>query len=494
MDLNTKKSFTVLFLCTLAFTLAFATWTMNGVLFTFLTEKGIYDFSGVQIGWLLGTPILMGSIMRFPLGILTDKFGGKFIYAGLLLFSAIPLYLLTTATTYNGFIFYSFLFGSVGASFAVGVAFTSLWFNKSWQGRALGIFGMGNAGAAVTTFLAPSILNHFHEIDPINGWKNLPKIYALCLVIVAVLLLVFTTNRKTQNKQSFSQIIAPIKSIRMWRFGLYYLVVFGFFVAYSQWLVPNFINVYDVSLVTAGLYASFFSLPSGIIRAFGGYLSDKFGARTVMYWVLITSVIFSFMLIIPKMEIYTKGPGVMALKSGEVVSISSTEIVVKNELHKVKPQNNQIKAESKGDNIFPVKESWQEIVVKENQTVKKKEILAKGITKITFDANRWVYLSLIILIGISWGIGKAAVYKHIPDYFPNNIGAVGGMVGLIGGLGGFFGPIIFGYLLATTGIWSSSWILICLVSLICLLWMHFVITKMMNEKATSIKNDMDYKN
>jgi NNP family nitrate/nitrite transporter-like MFS transporter len=118
-------------------------------------------------------------------------------------------------------------------------------------------------------------------------------------------------------------------------------------------------------------------------------------------------------------------------------------------------------------------------------------LLAKGITHLHFDANMWVYLVLVILIGISWGIGKAAVYKHIPDYFPNEVGVVGGMVGLLGGLGGFIGPIIFGYLLTVTGFWSSSWILVLLFSILCLIWMHSTITKMMNEKQKDLSRKME---
>jgi NNP family nitrate/nitrite transporter-like MFS transporter len=236
-----------------------------------------------------------------------------------------------------------------------------------------------------------------------------------------------------------------------------------------------------------GLFATMFSLPSGVIRAFGGYLSDKFGARKVMYWVLSSSVILSALLMVPKMEIVTTGPGVLATKKGTITSISDQKIKI-GETDFAVTQKKEITTES---TIFPTSTSWQQVVVQQNQTVKKKELLAKGITVIKFDANMWVFLVLVILIGISWGIGKAAVYKHIPEYFPTEVGVVGGMVGMIGGLGGFFGPIIFGYLLTATGIWSSSWIFILLLSAICLIWMHITITKMMNEKQPELSRKME---
>ncbi|MGQ7947200.1 MFS transporter [Flavobacterium sp. WC2509] len=480
----------ILFLNTLAFTVCFACWTLNGVLVTFLVDNGIFKWDVVQVGWLLGIPILTGSIMRLPIGILTDKFGGKYVFSILLLLCSIPLFLLPFANSFFMFAVLSFFFGMVGTSFAVGIGFTSVWYPKEWQGRALGIFGMGNAGAAITTFMAPSLLNQFSIDDPQNGWKLLPIIYGATLVVIGIIFLIFTKNKKvTGPAKSVPQMLGSLKSTRVWRFGAYYFLVFGCFVAYSQWLLPNFMNVYQTSLVMGGMFATMFSLPSGVIRAFGGYLSDKFGARKVMYWVLSSSVILSAMLMIPKMDITTAGPGVMSPKKGIITAVSNTLVKIG---EKELPIN--LKIDKPLENtIFPTHSSWQEVVVNQNQEVKKKELIAKGVTAIHFSANMWVYLILVILIGISWGIGKAAVYKHIPDYFPTEIGVVGGMVGMIGGLGGFFGPIIFGYLLTTTGFWSSSWVFILLLSAACLIWMHVTVTKMMNEKQPILSKEMDRK-
>lgn len=485
-----SQSHRILFLNTLAFTVCFACWTLNGVLVTYLVDNGIFHWSVVQVGWLLGIPILTGSVMRLPIGILTDKYGGKYVFSLLLLLCSIPLFLLPLADSFFMFALLSFLFGMVGTSFAVGIGYTSIWYPKEWQGRALGIFGMGNAGAAITTFLAPSLLNQFSITDPQNGWKLLPIIYGIALVIIGIFFLIFAKNKKIENHtKTVSQMLQSLKSVRVWRFGAYYFLVFGCFVAYSQWLLPNFMNVYQTSLVMGGLFATMFSLPSGVIRAFGGYLSDKFGARKVMYWVLGSSVVLSALLMVPKMDITTTGPGVLATKKGIITMVSATNIKIGNTDFPIAQ-----KIEKLAENtIFPTRTSWQQVVVTQNQDVKKKELLAKGITRINFDANMWVYLVLVILIGISWGIGKAAVYKHIPEYFPTEVGVVGGMVGMIGGLGGFFGPIIFSYLLTATGIWSSSWIFILLFSAICLIWMHVTVTKIMNEKHPVLSREMERK-
>ncbi|HEY6142948.1 MAG TPA: MFS transporter [Flavobacterium sp.] len=487
-----SQSHKILFLNTMAFTICFACWTLNGVLVTYLVDKGIFNWSVVQVGWLLGIPILTGAIMRLPIGILTDKFGGKYVFSFLLLLCSIPLFLLSFANSFLMFAILSFFFGMVGTSFAVGIGYTSVWYPKEWQGRALGIFGMGNAGAAITTFVAPSLLNQFSVADPENGWKLLPVVYGAVLFVTGIIFLIFAKNKKTETaNRTMPQMLSTLKSTRVWRFGTYYFLVFGGFVAFSQWLLPNFMNVYQTTLVMGGIFATLFSLPSGVIRAFGGYLSDKFGARKVMYYVLSSSVVLSTLLMIPKMEIFTTGPGVMATKKGVVTSLSPTNVQIdkKDFLINSKP------AETTSDGaIFPTKSSWQKIVVSQNQLVNKKELIAKGITRIQFDANMWVYLTLIILIGIAWGIGTAAVYKHIPEYFPTEIGIVGGMVGFLGGLGGFFGPIIFSYLLTLTGIWSSSWLFILLFSSLCLIWMHHTIGKIMNEKQPILSKTIDRKN
>jgi NNP family nitrate/nitrite transporter-like MFS transporter len=485
-----SQSHRILFLNTLAFTICFACWTLNGVLVTYLVDKGIFNFTVVETGWLLGIPILSGSIFRLPIGILTDKYGGKIVFSALLFLCSIPLFLLPFAGSFWSFALLSFFFGLVGTSFAVGIGYTSIWYPKEWQGRALGIFGMGNAGAAITTFIAPTLLNYLSEKDPANGWKILPVVYAVTLVVIGLLFIVFAKN-KTNNgvSKNMKELMSPLKNMRVWRFGAYYFLVFGFFVAYSQWLLPNFMNVYHTTLVMGGMFATLFSLPSGVIRAFGGYLSDKFGARKVMYWVLGSSIVISFLLMFPKMEIFTAGPGVMSMNNGTVTEITADKIVVNGKTHQITSKQESDNKES----IFPVKNSWQEIVVKQNQEVKKKELLAEGITQIKFSANLWVYLVLVILIGISWGIGKAAVYKYIPEYFPNEVGVVGGMVGLIGGLGGFLGPIIFGYLLNYTGLWTSSWIFIFIVSVLCLLWMHRTIINAMNSKSPEFSREIEDK-
>lgn len=482
---DSKKANRMLFLSTFAFTICFAAWLLNGVLVTYLVDNHVFEWSGVQVGWLMGIPVLTGAIFRLPAGLLTDKFGGKPVFTALLVLCAIPMFALSFVDSYMGFVLCSLGFGLSGASFAIGIGFTSIWFPKEKQGTALGIFGAGNAGAAITTLVGPKLLGYLTNGGAnIESWRVFPVIYGLVLLVTAVLFFFFTENKKvSSSNKTLSKQLAPLKSIRVWRFGAYYFLVFGCFVAFAGWLVPYYTNVYGMSLVTAGILASCFSLPSGLVRALGGWMSDKWGARRVMYWVLGSSVALSAALIIPKMDIYTAGKGVSASANGVVTEVTKTYVKVG---EKIYPINQKVGAVANPDekNLFlPFKEIWQEANVAVGESVSKKQVIIKGKTHIYFQANVWVFAVFAILLGVIWGIGKAAVYKHIPDYFPNEVGVVGGMVGVLGGLGGFFCPIIFGYLLEGTGLWSSCWLFVCFGSVLCIVWMHKVIQKMARERV-----------
>ena len=291
----------------------------------------------------------------------------------------------------------------------------------------------------------------------------------------------------------------PLKHLRVWRFGLYYFFVFGGFVALAQWLVPYYVNAYSTTVVLAGVLAGCNSLPSGVIRAFGGWLSDVFGARTVMYWVLGSSLVCCILLIVPQMDIRSPGSGIMARAPGEVVLVTDSKIVVRTasgdeHTYVLKRRQGELVSDEERNSgmlILPRSMSWQEPVVEPGQKVATRELLARGITEIFFQANIWVFTVLSLILGTVMGIGKAAVYKHIPDYFPNDVGVVGGIVGVLGGLGGFVCPVIFGYLLNATGLWTSCWMFFAVLISVCLIWMHLVVQKMLRTEAPELSRQME---
>ena len=188
--------------------------------------------------------------MRLPVGILTDKFGGRWVMTAIMILCAVPMYFLSHSNSFFSFLFLSLAFGIIGSSFAAGVAFTSVWYPKNRQGTALGIFASGNLGAALTTMFAPRVLNQLTDngANP-DRWRELPQIYAAVLLGSAVIYFLGTINKKPQEVKTFAQRLLPLKESRVWRFGLYYFFTFGSFVALAQWLIPYYVNVYSMSII-----------------------------------------------------------------------------------------------------------------------------------------------------------------------------------------------------------------------------------------------------
>ncbi|HLA76187.1 MAG TPA: MFS transporter [Vicinamibacteria bacterium] len=487
------KAISVLTMNTLAFTVCFAVWVMYGVLITFLVDNRAYAFSKADLGWLIGIPILSGSIFRLPVGVLTDKYGGRVVFAGVMLFSAVSCWATAYADGFWGFLWGGLAFGIAGTGFAVGIAYTSVWFPRHQQGTALGIFGAGNAGAAVTSLGAPLLLRWLTQGgNNLDAWRAMPKIYAGALLLMTVAFWIFTYPRVVEHghELTLAERLHPLKVVRVWRFGLYYFLVFGGFVALAQWLIPYYVSAYGTSVAMAGLLASIFSLPSGVIRALGGWLSDRYGARSVMYWVLGGSAISCLLLVVPRMDIYSPGEGVMAAAAGTVSQATPEQVVVGEKRYALRVKPVEVVRDS-GTLVWPTSTFWQEPAVKAGDKVVKKQLLARGTTHIFFQANIWIFTFIVFVVGILMGVGKAAVYKHIPEYFPKEVGVVGGIVGVIGGLGGFFCPIVFGYMLQSTGLWTTCWMFFFLLSLVSLTWMHWVIRRMMTERAPQLMQQMD---
>ncbi|MCP4839746.1 MAG: NarK/NasA family nitrate transporter [Planctomycetes bacterium] len=492
-----RKSWWILTASTLSFTICFAVWMLNGVLITFLVDHGIFKWGPAEMGWLIGIPVLTGAVFRLPLGVATDRWGGRLVNTVLLLVTAVPMFLLGSCNTYWQFFFASLGFGLAGSSFAVGIAYTSAWFPRRLQGTALGIFGSGNAGAALTVLIAPYLLGVFTAggENP-EGWRWLPRIYAGVLVVTAIVFLLTTTTRIANGGggRTLVQRLRPLASMRIWRFGLYYFFVFGGFVALAQWLVPYYVNAYGTTVVLAGILTAIFSFPSGVIRALGGWMSDRWGARPVLYWVFGSSIICCALLIVPQMDIHAPGSGVMARRAGVVSEVTANSIVVESDgfdpvTYEMSPKDGDLVSEDErcsGTLVFPRGMSWHEPTVEAGQQIGKKELIARGVTHIFFQANIWIFTALCFIIGSLMGIGKAAVYKHIPEYFPEDVGVAAGMVGVLGGLGGFVLPVIFGYLLRGTGLWTTSWMFLLVVACICLMWMHRVVRRVTREHAPEL--------
>lgn len=497
------RAYSVLTANTFAFTVCFAVWMLYGVLLTFLVDRGLFDFSSAQLGWLIGIPVLTGALLRLPAGLLTDRFGGRPVMVGTLLVAAAAVFSVSFARDFWGFFFAGLGFGVAGSSFATGVAYTSAWFPPDRQGTVLGIFGMGNAGAALTAFIAPRLLGMLTQGGAdLERWRSLPRLYAAALVATALLFWFATFPRRatTSGLRTLSERLSPLGVPRVWRFGLYYFLLFGGFVALSQWLIPYYVNVYTLSVGAAGAFTSIFSLPSGLFRVLGGWLSDRVGARSVMYWVLGLSLAVLALLFPPRVELRAPGEGLLAAAPGTVTAVGEAEIVVDETRYALQTgRTGAASAELRfgigrpdEHHLFlPRTSSEQTPVVTVGDQVARGQLLATGVTHLYFQANRLVFTGLVVILGVIMGIGSAAVFKHIATYFPAQVGLVGGIVGMIGALGGFAFPILFGYLLGATGIWTTCWILLAAFAFVCLVWMHLVIRRMMHAAAPGLMQQID---
>ncbi len=292
-----RKAWSVVIMNTFAFTVCFAVWMMFAVIGIPIKEQ--LGLNETQFGVLVATPVLTGSLVRLPLGMLTDKFGGRVVFFALMLATVGPIWLMSAATEFWHFLAIGLFVGLAGGSFAVGISCCARWFKRSRQGLAMGIFGVGNAGAAVTKFVAPAIVLAF-------GWAMVPQIYAAAMLVTAILFWLFTYDDPAHRAPSHVTVrdqLALLKDPVVWKYCQYYSIVFGGYVALSLWMTRYYVAEYEFDLTRAALLAAAFSLPGGVLRAVGGWMSDKWGAHRVTWWVLWVSWICLFFMSYPQTEI-----------------------------------------------------------------------------------------------------------------------------------------------------------------------------------------------
>jgi MFS transporter, NNP family, nitrate/nitrite transporter len=366
-----------------------------------------------QFGILVALPVLTGSLIRLPLGMWTDRFGGRMVFFILMLSTVFPIWLISRATEFWHFLVTGLFVGIAGGSFTVGIAYCARWFPRERQGLAMGIFGAGNTGAAVNKLVASAIVVAY-------GWAMVPQVYAVLMLVTAVLFWLFTyTDEKHATGASqvtVKEQLVVLKDPVVWRYSQYYSIVFGGYVALSLWMTKYYISEYGFDIRTAALLAAAFSIPGGLLRAIGGYFSDKYGAHTMTWWVLWIGLICLFFLSYPQ-----------------------TDLTI--------------------------------------QTLTGPKTFHVGLNVVAFTV-------IMFTMGIAFAIGKASVFKYISDDYPHNIGVVSGVVGLAGGLGGFILPIMFGALVDLTGVRSSAFMLMFGIVWVSLMWMYFTEVRPMSAELS----------
>jgi NNP family nitrate/nitrite transporter-like MFS transporter len=407
----------ILVVTTLGYIGCFAVWTIFAIIGVEIQRQ--YGLSDTEFGLLLGAPFLSGSLMRVVLGVWADRHGGRRLFLGVMTIAAVATWFVADATTVPTILVAALGTGVAGGCSAVGLSYITRWYPRERHGTALGILGAGNAGSAITKLGAPWVMFAY-------GWQGVARLWAMLLLCTAA---VFWLGSAEDPKQAtrraagepatlLGRQIEPLHRLRVWRFGLYYFFTFGGYVALTVWLPRYLIGVYGLDIRMAAAIAVAFSLPAGLLRVLGGVLSDRYGARTVMYWSFIGSLVCTFILSYPATDYTVHG--------------------LHGELH------------------------------------------------FTIATGLPAFIILLIVLGLFMALGKAAVFKHIPVYYPDQVGVVGGAVGAIGGLGGFVLPLAFGLMNDCTDVWTSCFMLLFGIASVNLLWMHFAIRRQERAVAPEI--------
>ncbi|APX72674.1 MFS transporter [Companilactobacillus allii] len=270
-----SKSIIALAMGTLSMMICFMVWlSLSPLVGVILSHNGI-ELSEFQRTFLLATPILLGSIMRIPMGIWSDKFGGKKVYIILMLFLIIPVLMVPRVNSFGMMIVAALLLGMSGTSFAVGISYVTGFFPPEKQGLVLGIAGVGNIGTAFSSFFFP-------RMEKVWGLNSV--FYTLIiLLIIFVLLMFFIAPESNKNEDaSMLKSLAVAKEKDTWYLALFYFLTFGLFMAMTNLLSTFMVNLFNSSLIDAGLWAAIFAVIGTLTRPLGGYLSDKIRPMTLL--------------------------------------------------------------------------------------------------------------------------------------------------------------------------------------------------------------------
>lgn len=398
----------ILAITTASYVGCFAVWTIFAIIGVEIQRE--FALSDTELGLLVGTPFLSGSLMRVILGVWADRHGGRRLFFGVMIVAAVATWFIADATSFPMLLIAGLGSGIAGACSAVGLSYIARWYPKERHGTALGIFGAGNAGAAITKLGAPWVMIAW-------GWPGVARLWALLLLGMAAVFWLGSAEDPEQalrraSRQPLASLgtqIEPLRRMQVWRLGLYYFFAFGGYVALSVWLPHYLVAVYGLDIPAAGALAVAFSLPAGLLRVLGGVLSDRHGAHRVMYWSFIGSLACTFLLSYPPTDYTVHG--------------------------------------------------------------------VSGEHRFTMATGLPVFIPLLIALGLFMALGKAAVFKHIALYYPDQVGTVGGAVGAIGGLGGFALPVAFGVMNDLVDVWTSCFMLLFALGSVSLLWMHFAIRR-----------------
>jgi NNP family nitrate/nitrite transporter-like MFS transporter len=290
-----------LFLSTSAFAVSFAVWGLIGALAPTFAQA--YGLSAKEKSLMIAVPVLLGALGRIPAGMLADRFGGRRVFAALLLLSAIPALMIGVSNSYAQLIGLGLFLGLAGSSFPVGIGFTSKWFTQDQQGTALGVYGMGNIGQSIAVFGAPVLAIAF------GSWRPVFIVFAAISLIWAVVFYLFARDVVSETKpKTMTENFAVLRREPVaWVFSLFYFLTFGGFVAFAIYLPSLLMDTFKLRAADAGARTAGFVLLATLMRPVGGILADRFGGARVLVLVFVAVAGLGVLMGCPWMPTFTVG-------------------------------------------------------------------------------------------------------------------------------------------------------------------------------------------
>ena len=363
-----------LILGTGAFAICFAVFGSVSAMMPIM--KKMLGLNPVQVSIAIAIPVLLGSLGRIPLGILTDRFGGRIIFSAVMACAIVPAVLMGWVGSYWQLLLCGFFIGIALASFSVGVGLVSGWYPPEKQGTALGVYGAGNIGQSLAAFGSPMLASAFGF-----AWG----FWTFGIVLLVWLALFWLTARNAPRRgpaKTLADVAKPLREKMSWILSLYYFLTFGGFVAMSIYLPIFLTDTFKLTPQDAGMRTAGFVVLATLMRPLGGWLADRIGGRTILLWVFPITAAMAIFMACPLMSTFTIGALGMAA---------------------------------------------------------------------------------------AIGLGNGAVFKLVPEYFPQSVGSVTGLVGAAGGLGGFFPPLVLGGIRQATGTFTWGFVLLAVFAIICLI-------------------------
>lgn len=341
------------------------------------TIKKDLALTPIQASVAIAVPVLLGSLGRIPLGILTDRWGGKWLFVAVMGASGLAAAGMGFVTGYAGLLACGFFTGIGLASFSVGVGFVSPWYPRKRQGAALGIYGVGTIGQSLAAFGSPMVAA---AMGVVWGFGAVALLALAWMIIFAVFARNAPRIRGPAKAARIRDTFRPLADRASWRLSFYYFLTFGGFVAMAIYLPIFLTESFELTVRDAGLRTAGFVALATLTRPVGGMLSDRLSGRFILLCVFPAVFVASICLACPTMPLFTIGALGMA---------------------------------------------------------------------------------------VAIGLGNGAVFKLVPEYFPNAVGSVTGLVGAAGGLGGFFPPLVLGVVYEATGSFILGFVLLALTAIGC---------------------------